>query len=301
MRVALVTSERMPQDNWHDADSALLAAELARLGVAVGTPAWENGDGWADYDVLVLQSPWSMWRKLAEFDQWLAEREAGGSRMLNPPDVLRIGSSKRYLTTLAEAGVVTVPTTIIGPDAREQILCAYPGKSASRRTVVIKPLSSGGALDTREFTAERLEEAVAHAAYLIDSGAGALVQPYVEAIDTHRELGILTLRGELSHAITKRAILRPGSDEREFHPDPLPHQLTAAQAAVAERAYQAFLGLRPDGAAPLLSVRLDFLIDPETEPGLLLLEVEAVAPVKFFTLHRERAAAFARAVADLAR
>ncbi|MBB2948550.1 glutathione synthase/RimK-type ligase-like ATP-grasp enzyme [Actinoplanes lutulentus] len=206
MRVALVTSERMPQDNWHDADSALLAAELERLGVTVDTPAWENEENstdWADYDVLVLQSPWSMWRKLAEFDQWLAEREADGSRMLNPPDVLRIGSSKRYLTTLAEAGVVTVPTIILGPDAREQILRAYPRRSASRRTVVIKPLSSGGALDTREFTAERLEEAVAHAANLID---------------------------------------------------------------------------------------------PETDPGLLLLEVEAVAPVKFFTLHPERAAAFAQAI-----
>jgi hypothetical protein len=192
--------------------------------------------------------------------------------------------------------VVTVPTTILGGPVREQVRAAFAGPAAVRRTVVVKPLSSGGSLDTREFGADRLDEAVAHAERLIAAGPGALVQPYVEAIDRHRELGILTLGGELSHAVTKRAILQPGSDERAFHPDPRPHVLTEAQAATARQAYQAFLGLRRPGAAPCFSVRMDFLIDPDTEPGLLLLEIEAVAPVRFLGLHPDRIPAFVRAI-----
>ncbi|MDR7280266.1 hypothetical protein J2S41_007044 [Catenuloplanes atrovinosus] len=34
MRIALVTSERMPAAHWHDGDSELLAAELERAAAA---------------------------------------------------------------------------------------------------------------------------------------------------------------------------------------------------------------------------------------------------------------------------
>jgi hypothetical protein len=302
MRVALVTSERMPQAHWRDADSALLAAELARSGVATSTPAWdgERHVDWSAYDALVLQSPWSMWQKLDQFGRWLAARESAGDRLLNPPDVVRVGSDKRYLRTLSESGIVTVPTTILDGSISDQIRAAYPSAATARRTVVIKPLSSGGALGAREFETGRIDEAVAHAERLIAAGSGALVQPYVEAIDQHRELGVLTLGSALSHAITKRAILQPGSDEHAFHPDSRPHILTEAQTETVGRAYQAFLALRPLGAPPLLSVRLDFLIDPDAEPGLLLLEVEAVAPVRFFSLHPKRIPAFAQTIITLA-
>lgn len=59
---------------------------------------------------------------------------------------------------------------------------------------------------------------------------------------------------------------------------------------------RAFLDLRPARGCAPLSVRLDFLIDPATDPGLLLLEVEAVAPVRFFPLHRDRLAPFVQAI-----
>ena len=58
--------------------------------------------------------------------------------------------------------------------------------------------------------------------------------------------------------------------------------------------------MRPPQAPPVYSVRLDFLIDPATEPGLLLLEIEAVAPVKFLPLVPGRAPDFARAIRELA-
>jgi hypothetical protein len=57
--------------------------------------------------------------------------------------------------------------------------------------------------------------------------------------------------------------------------------------------------LRPAGVPPVLSVRMDFLIDPDAAPGLFLLEVECVAPVKFFPLFPDRAADYARLILAL--
>lgn len=45
-----------------------------------------------------------------------------------------------------------------------------------------------------------------------------------------------------------------------------------------------------------LSVRLDFIVTPEQAPGLQLLKVEMVAPVKFFGLFPEECRRYAEAV-----
>ena len=307
MRVALVTSKRLPEEHWRDIDAEPLGAALAARGVRVQRRAWDGAEpvDWAGFDALVVQSPWSMWLRMAQFRDWLAAREAAGARLLNPADVLRLGSDKRYLPRLAAAGVAIVPTTLLeatatDADLLDAVRAAFPAPGAARRTVVLKPISAGGALGIGEFPADRIDAAVVHARALLTSGGAVLVQPYVAAIDEHRELAVVVLDGRISHAVTKAAILRPGTAQRAFHPDPQPYALSAAQEAVARSVYESFLRLRPPQSPPVYSVRLDFLIDPAAEPGLHLLEIEAVAPVKFLPLVPGRAPAFARAVTELA-
>jgi glutathione synthase/RimK-type ligase-like ATP-grasp enzyme len=307
VRVALVTSERLPLDHWKDIDAVPLGEGLADLGVRVEQTPWEAEPPrpWGHYDALVMQSPWSMWVHQAEFRRWLNGRAAEGCRLLNPADVIRLGSDKRYLRALTAAGVSTVPTVVFEPgtpldELREGIAASFPRPSAARRTVVVKPISSGGALGLREFPASHAGAAVAHARALHAGGSAALVQPYMSAIDTHRELAVVFLRDRISHAVTKAPVLRPGGAlVAASHPDPQPYDLSPAQTDVALRAYKAFLALRQAGSPPVYSIRLDFLIDPPTPPGLLLLEIEAVAPVKFLPMFRRLAPAFARAIVEL--
>ncbi|MDR7280267.1 hypothetical protein [Catenuloplanes atrovinosus] len=78
---------------------------------------------------------------------------------------------------------------------------------------------------------------------------------------------------------------------------PRPHDLTARQRAVAGDVYAAFLAQRPADVPPPFSVRMDFILDPGSAAGMLLLEVEAVAPVRFLGLHPSRVPAFARMIA----
>jgi hypothetical protein len=258
----------------------------------VDVTTWDGGvpTDWAGYDSVVLQSPWSMWQRLAAFDSWLRARRADGTRLLNPADTVALGSTKRYLPVLAAAGVPVVPTLITEHPSAGQLRAAFPPVGSVRRTVVAKPLAAGGSLGAREFTIDELPQL---AAYVEQLGT-AVVQPYVQAIDTHRELGVLTLDGRVSHAITKAAILRPGDATRAFHPDPRPYRSrTQQQQRVITQTYAALRGLL---AEEPLSVRLDFIIDPGTPSGLLLLEIEMVAPVKFFAHFPAECAAYAEAI-----
>ncbi|WP_433207279.1 hypothetical protein ACQP00_41050 [Dactylosporangium sp. CS-047395] len=52
----------------------------------------------------------------------------------------------------------------------------------------------------------------------------------------------------------------------------------------------------PAGSPPPLSVRLDFILDPDAPRGMSLLEIEAVAPVKFFADFPDECDRYARAI-----
>jgi hypothetical protein len=299
----MVTSERFPETHWRDQDLPLVLQALERLGAAVDVVAWdaESAVRWAAYDTLVMQSPWSMWTRLADFRAWVAARVVEGAHLLNPAGVLSLGMTKQYLGQLAGLGVATVPTVFVrGHDDRlRQRLAAVFPDSAARRSIVVKPESSGGALGAREFSFSEIDAAVAQVRAFGAAGVGALVQPYMNAIDTHRELGVIVTGGEISHAITKAAILRPNDDHHAFHPDARPYgELTAARRAVVMNAYRRVVEILPRETPEPLSIRLDFVLDPSTESELLLLEAETVAPVRFFPLFPAECQAYARQIVD---
>jgi hypothetical protein len=226
--------------------------------------------------------------------------------VLNPAGVVVVGLAKRYLARLAGLGVPIVPTIFV-EDAgawtaerlRDELSAVFPEAASPRRSIVVKPVSSGGSLGAREFSVDELGKAEAYVRGLNGTGMAALVQPYVHAIDTHRELGVIVIGGEVSHAITKAAILRPGDRHHAFHPDPRPYsRLTGPQRTAVSRAYDSLVSILPAGTPAPLSVRLDFVLDPEAEAGLLLLEIESVAPVKFFSLFPAACEEYAKLIVE---
>ena len=296
-RIALVTSREFPEANWRDSDTPLVAEQLITAGADVDVVTWDGGEkvDWPGYDSVVLQSPWSMWHQLDAFDTWLRARIGDGTRLLNPPDAVTLGANKRYLPRLGAAGVPIVPTLLAARPTPEQLLAMFPPEGSPRRTVVAKPVAAGGSLGAQEFTPDELPQL---AAYVRELGE-AIIQPYVHSIDTHRELGVLTLDGRVSHAITKAAILRPDDAARAFHPDPQPHPAFTEQHR--QVITQTYAELRKLLTNEPLSVRLDFIVDPSAPSGLWLLEVEMVAPVKFFPLFPEECAHYAEAILARAR
>lgn len=73
---------------------------------------------------------------------------------------------------------------------------------------VVKPNVSAGARNTGRFGAEGREQARALVERIHASGRVALVQPSLADVDERGETALVFLGGELSHALSKRPVLR---------------------------------------------------------------------------------------------
>ncbi|MEU5675365.1 hypothetical protein ABZ749_34750 [Micromonospora sp. NPDC047753] len=271
-RVALVTCSDLAD---LDPDDRLVLAPLATRGVAVQAVVWDDPDvDWSSYDLVVLRSPWDYALRRDEFVSWASTVPT----LVNPADVVRWNTDKRYLAELSAAGVPTVPTAWIMPGESWQ-------PPAETGEYVLKPAVSAGSQDTGRYDLsdpEHRDLAAAHVRRLSEAGRVTMVQPYLRAVDTEGETALLFLAGPeglaFSHAIRKGPMLS-GPD---LGPDGLykAEEITVRtarpeQLAVAEQT----LATVPGGTRQLLYARVDLIPGPDGEP--VLVELELTEPSLF--------------------
>ena len=271
-RVALVTCAELPD---LDPDDRLLAEALTARGVQVEAAVWDAAVDWSACDLALLRSPWDYAQRLAEFLAWAR----GVPRLVNPAEVVEWNTDKRYLETLAAAGVPVVPTTWV----------TAPGtwRPADTGELVVKPVVGAGSIDSGRYDlavpAER-DLAVAHVTRLVSAGRPVMVQPYLAAIDTDGETALLYFDGTFSHAIRKGPMLTGPDEPVEglYKPEeistrePTPEQLAVAGKVLAALPFPVPLYARvdlvpgPDGEPVLLELEL-------TEPSLFLAHADGAA------------------------
>ncbi|RLK12475.1 hypothetical protein DER29_5755 [Micromonospora sp. M71_S20] len=271
-RVALVTCAELPD---LDPDDRLLLEPLARRGVTVEVLDWADPSAdWPAYDLAVLRSPWDYVLRRDEFLAWASRVPA----LANPADVVRWNTDKRYLAELSAAGVRTVPTSWVAPGEGWR-------PPAARGEYVVKPAVGLGSRDTGRYDLadpQHRELAVAHVRRLSDAGRLAMVQPYLDAVDTAGETALLFLAGPggpaFSHAVRKGPMLT-GPDlgvDGLYRPEEITvSTATPEQLAVADRALAAV----PGGPGRLLYARVDLIPGPDDAP--VLVELELTEPSLF--------------------
>ena len=191
---ALATCARLPEGS---DDARMLTAALTGLGVAADIAVWDDPDvAWSRYDLVVVRSTWDYTDRRDEFLAWAESLP----RVLNPADVLRWNTDKRYLRDLEAADVPVVPTRW-DPD----------GIPADWPEYVLKPSVSSGSRDTARWGPGEEDAARAHLRALRDAGRTVMLQPYLEAVDTAGETALVFLGGEYSHAGRKARVLNPGA------------------------------------------------------------------------------------------
>ncbi|MFI6268876.1 RimK family alpha-L-glutamate ligase [Micromonospora zamorensis] len=271
-RVALVTCADLAD---LDPDDRLVLAPLSARGIAVDSAVWDDPDvDWTSYDLVVLRSPWDYALRRDEFVAWAATVPT----LVNPANVVRWNTDKRYLAELTAAGVPTVPTSWVEPGESWQ-------PPAGTGEYVLKPSVSAGSQDTGRYDLAdpvHRDLAAAHVRRLSDAGRVTMVQPYLRAVDTEGETALLFLAGPdglaFSHAIRKGPMLT-GPD---LGPDGLykAEEITSRtarpeQLAVAEKT----LATVPGGTRQLLYARVDLIPGPDGEP--VLVELELTEPSLF--------------------
>lgn len=268
--IALATCSAFPQGDEHD---RLLAAALGGAPFVV----WDDPSvDWAAYDCVVVRGTWDYTLRVDEFLRWT---ERVGDRLVNPPALVAWNADKRYLAELAADGVPVVPTTVLEPGA------ALPAFDAE---IVVKPTVSAGSRDTARFQPTEAGHAAQLLSAIHGSGRAALVQPYVDSVDARGETALVYFDGAFSHALGKRALLRPGGGEgANSHTDPDAMSVrdpTGAEQLLAERV----LGWVRNrfGTVPTFA-RVDVVDDAHGNPQLM--ELEVVEPCLFFGLVPEAA------------
>lgn len=280
-RICFVTCWTWPQVSESD---RLVQQALEARGATVEARAWNAPEAdWDGFDAIVLRSNWDYHFDPDAFLGWLDRLERAGARIWNPPALVRWNLTKAYLLELARAGVPTVATVILEDETRAGLEAVMAARGWSR--VVMKPVISASAHDTRLVSSATIDEAVAALA------AGAirrpvLVQPFVVEIQTRGEWSLVFIDAELTHAVLKR----PAAGEFRVQPrlggtveTPPPPDGVRAVARMA-------LDALP---VPPLYARIDGV---ETAAGFQIMEVEVNEPGLFFPHAPAAAQRFAEAL-----
>jgi glutathione synthase/RimK-type ligase-like ATP-grasp enzyme len=260
-RVALATCAALPQ--LADDEPLLLDALRAR-GVEAEPAVWDNPEiAWDAYDLVVVRSTWDYVPRRSEFLAW-AEAVP---RLLNPAEVIRWNTDKRYLATLPRA----VPTSFVGPGDRWE---------PPEGEYVVKPTVSAGARDAARYGRGDERRAAEHVTRLLSAGSTPMVQPYLGAVDEHGETALIFFGGEYSHAIRKGQLLRSGQDPSGSLY--LEEDIRRREPELPEReAAEEILDALPWPRGQLLYARVDLIPGPDGAPRLV--ELELTEPSLFFS------------------
>ena len=265
-----------------DDDLPPLLDACARAELQAEVRAWDDRTvSWARYDTAILRSPWDYTERLPEFLRW-CERVATTTHLINPLPILRWNTDKHYLADLEAAGLPTVPTRFVTPDSDPLIaLSTFLAEFPLATEFVVKPTVGAGSRDAQRYRREQAFAAGNHLGGLLQRGRAAMLQPYLDAVDTQGETALLYFDGTFSHAIRKAALLRPDlppADHTQW-PDAITARVPDADELRLGEALMSAIAAR-NGGEPLLYARVDLIRDAEGQPCLL--ELELAEPSLFF-------------------
>ena len=267
--VALVTCTRVPEG---DVDDHLLAGALTRLGVSVAFVCWDDPDArWPAAGMALVRSTWDYHERHDAFLGW-ADYVGSVTTLRNDATTIRWNSHKGYLLDLAEHGVEIVPTRLVRAGEHAEL---GPGQH------VVKPAVSAGAERTIRFASQEDLDALI-------ATDDALVQPYVNTIETKGELSIVCIDGEASHVVRKVPASGDFRSQEEHGAVISREDLDDRHRAVAHAALSAL------DSTPLYA-RVDAA---DTDEGLLVMELELIEPTLWLRWHPPAADLLAASIVD---
>jgi len=283
LRVGLITCRELPEP---DPDSGLLLASLQQAGVEADLLAWDDPEAAPPsvFDRLILRSAWNYHLFPDEFVAWI-EDAARLTHLSNSAPIVRWNVRKRYLESLAEAGVRTVPTAWLrrGMEAPLRRILADTGWT----DFVVKPSISASSWQTHRYRVEHdeLEQAESTLEELLPD-RDMMIQPYVRGVDTAGEKAVMWIDGELTHAVTKKPRFVGQAEFVTGAIEISPTERTIAQRSIAVAAAET--GRRP------LYARVDLMPD---EDGPMVSELELIEPSLYLAQSPAALDRFVRAIA----
>jgi hypothetical protein len=185
-RIAFVTYEGLPELN---ADDRRAAAALDELGLPTDAVCWDDPRvDWLGYGAVILRSTWDYHRRVAEFHAWIDRMEAIGTRLWNPPRVLRWNTDKRYLTRIAHPSLAPPPTEIFQRGSAVNLPALLEARGWSE--AVVKPAISADGFSTERTSRDSAESDQAVFDAMLGRG-DVVIQRLVPEIRTNGEISMM--------------------------------------------------------------------------------------------------------------
>jgi glutathione synthase/RimK-type ligase-like ATP-grasp enzyme len=287
-RVALITYSGVPAIT---TDDRLLRDALVARGAEVDARPWDARVDWSSYHRMVLRSCWNFHHRPREFLLWVDEvKERHDGSLRNAPALVRWSVDKRYLQDLDAHGVAIVPTIWVSVGEGEEVpnLDALIAAQGWTGGAVVKPAISATAHETWRVAAD---DGASHQtrfeALLAKSPSGVMVQPFLPEIQEDGEWSLIFLGGDFSHAVVKRPADGDFRVQHDFGGTVERREPAVALIEDARAVLQAAARATNTGVEEILYARVDGIVRNE---ALLLMELEVIEPVLFFS-HAPRAAA----------
>lgn len=291
--VCLVTCDEFPE---LDADESHLLGALKHRGVTVRIASWTGPrDPFIDGDLAVLRCPWDYSTNRDAFLAFVDDVAARG-RLVNPAAVIHWNTDKRYLNTLARAGVTTVPTLYVAKGEPAPLKTLVEGLPQTDHYVV-KPTIGAGSRDTIKFAMADLEKTQAVVDALVKN-EGIMVQPFLPGI-AEGEVSLVYVDGSYSHAVNKIPRDDDFRSQPEFGSRVERHEPTEAERAVADTTLAAMHHALGPVASFLLYARIDLVRGLDGNP--VLIELELTEPSLYLGWGDGVADRLADAIVDRAR
>ncbi len=250
---------------------------LRRAGHTVEGRAWTEGGTLEGFDLVLPLLVWGYHRAQAQWLGRIEEWTRDGVPLGNPASVMRWNADKSYLGRLAERGAPVVPTLYV--DRVDEAVLSDAAERLGASTLVAKPVVSASAFRTIRWPADSVESG--------PPGA-AMIQPYLDSIESAGELSLIYFGGRFSHAVRKV----PQPDDFRVQPEYdgiiTAHVPSGAERAAADAVMRAV-------EEDLLYARIDLVFGRSGAPELI--ELEAIEPDLYLGYDPGRGAAFAAAVA----
>jgi glutathione synthase/RimK-type ligase-like ATP-grasp enzyme len=286
-RVALITYSGVPALT---TDDRLLRDALVARGAQVEARPWDARADWSSYHRIVLRSCWNFHHRPKEFLLWVNEvRENHDGLLRNSPALVQWSVDKRYLMDLDAHGIAIVPTIWVTAAEGEAApnLDALLAAQGWIEGAVVKPAISATAHQTWLVPPQRApEHQTRFESLLASSPSGVMVQPFLPEI-REGEWSLVFLGGEYSHAVVKRPADGDFRVQHDFGGTVERREPGASLIEDARAVLQAAARATDTHAEEILYARVDGIV---RDGGLLLMELEVIEPVLFFS-HAPGAAA----------